>query len=164
MSSPTPHRFEQPVWELGDLIGWVLDRDPAQFGRTFTAEDCRSALFIAHLYKRQSVVDRNADRTILHTLQAGRLVVRDRNGQLVGRDAWMPRNEIYLRQACREYLLYREDCLQLSPEHSQNQSEDCLPGCDMFDDDDQFTSKRRRREWRRQWIAKFAARQRTARR
>ena len=70
--SPPSGRFNHPVWDLRDVIGWVLDRDPAQFGRIHSSEDARSAVRIALFYKRwpRKARDPNALMTILHALHA----------------------------------------------------------------------------------------------
>jgi hypothetical protein len=53
MSSSTPHRFDDPLWEFGDILGSLMNPDPAKFGRFLTAEDYRSEHRRAQWYQRR---------------------------------------------------------------------------------------------------------------
>jgi hypothetical protein len=110
--TPTPHRFYWPAWELGDVFGWVLDRDRALFGRIFTEEDWRSASYIALIYPTNEREPR-APTVLLHALQRGELIARDRDGHRIDLDWWLSKNEIDLRKAARRYLCPREEVLKL---------------------------------------------------
>ncbi len=117
MSSPTPHRFDHPVWDLRDVIGWVLDRDPAQFGRIHSTEDAKSAINVALFYTSHLRPERdpNALTTLLHELQLGRLIVHEGKAALP-REHWGALTELDLRSAISRGLwFWSEDVLRLWP-------------------------------------------------
>jgi hypothetical protein len=114
---PSPGRFNHPVWDLRDVIGWVLDRDPAQFGRIHSVEDARSAVHIASFYKSRprSERDPNALTTTLHALQRGELVAHQAKSALRP-EHWGGITESGLRFAIQDGLwFWREDVLSLWP-------------------------------------------------
>jgi hypothetical protein len=51
LESPCAIRFNHPLWDLRDVLGWVLDRKPARFGRINSGEDWKSAMGRAVLYR-----------------------------------------------------------------------------------------------------------------
>jgi hypothetical protein len=55
VSTPTPHRFIDPIWQIRDVLGWLIDRDPTQFGRIVTRDD----LWAATLYNNRARKDDN---------------------------------------------------------------------------------------------------------
>ena len=117
MSTPASRRFDDPVWDLRDVIGWVLDRDPAKFGRLMSVEDVRSAESIARRYTSQPRPERdpNATRTVLHALQRGELPAHDGDTVLL-REYWGGRAERDLRDAIgRGLWFWRENVLSLWP-------------------------------------------------
>jgi hypothetical protein len=114
---PSAGRFNHPVWDLRDVIGWVLDRDPAKFGRIHSVEDARSAVHIALFYNSwpRNERDPNALTTILHALQRGELVAHQAKSALP-REHWGGITERGLRFAIRDGLwFWREDVLTLWP-------------------------------------------------
>jgi hypothetical protein len=121
VTSPTPHRFDWPSWELGDVFGWILDREPEQFGRIFTEEDLRSASYIAVLY-RCAKGEPSARTVLLHALQRGELIARDRNGTRVDPDFWLPKSEADLPRLGRAFLFRREEVLRLWPQEAGENS------------------------------------------
>jgi hypothetical protein len=112
----TPHRFKHPVWDLRDVFGWVLDRDPATFGRIHTETDWRSAAWAAKFYttKFRPEHDPQAEQTLLHTLQRGELVAYDGNNPVVA-DFWLDKAPQRLR-GFAPFLFRREDVLALWPD------------------------------------------------
>jgi hypothetical protein len=117
VSTPTPHRFDHPVWDLRDVIGWVLDRDPAKFGRIHTMKDAQAAVDCALFYPSQPRTERDprALTTILHAMQAGQLVAHKGDTGLP-REHWGAQTEIGLRSAISRGLwFWREDVLRLWP-------------------------------------------------
>jgi len=86
---PASGRFDDPVWDLRDIVGWVLDRDPAKFGRLHSVEDVQSAVSISRRYTGRSWPERdpNALRTILRALQRGDRALHDRD-TVLPREYW----------------------------------------------------------------------------
>lgn len=124
MSSPTPHRFKNPVWDIGDVLGWLIDREPAQFGRIATESDLRSALRRATWYTSRPWPrlerDPNAPTNLLHALQRGDLVASDPdkrgNDKSLSRDYWQAEDQRDIRAAIgRRLKFWREDVLRLWP-------------------------------------------------
>jgi hypothetical protein len=121
MSSPTPHRFKNPVWDIGDVLGWLIDRDSAQFGRIMTESDLRSALRRTFYTSRpRPERDPSAPTTLLHALQRGDLVAShpDKRGddKSLGRDYWQAKDERDVRAAiARRLKFWREEVLALWP-------------------------------------------------
>jgi hypothetical protein len=116
--SPPSGRFNHPVWDLRDVIGWVLDRDPAQFGRIHSSEDARSAVRIVVFYKRwpRKARDPNPLMTILHALQRGELVAHQAKSALP-REHWGEMTGRGLCAAIRDGLwFWRDDVLALWPD------------------------------------------------
>jgi hypothetical protein len=114
---PSAGRFNHPVWDLRDVIGWVLDRDPAQFGRIHSVEDARSAVNIALFYKSRPRNERdpNSPTTILHALQRSELVAHQAKSALP-REHWGGITERSLCFAIRDGVwFWREDVLALWP-------------------------------------------------
>jgi len=62
------HRFDHPVWDLRDVIGWVLDRDPTQFGRIHNTEDAKSAVNIALFYNGTPRTETGVDQRMSERL------------------------------------------------------------------------------------------------
>jgi hypothetical protein len=115
VSSPTPHRFDDPIWPIRDVLGWVLDRDPAKFGRLYTEEDVKSALFrLNYTRGTRPEHDPRVLTTVLHALQRGDLVAYDGTNS-VPRDFWTDKTPRYIRGA-PDFLLRREDVLALWPD------------------------------------------------
>lgn len=113
-SSPTPHRFDNPAWELGDVYGWVIDRDRSQFGRISTFDDWRSTRYIAALYAGHEH-EAGAGTVLLHALQRGNLIARDRTGRRVSADCWLAKAERDLPALSREFLFRRDEVLEIWP-------------------------------------------------
>jgi hypothetical protein len=115
VATPTPHRFDDPIWPIRDVLGWVLDRDPAKFGRLHTEEDLRSALGVV-FYTRwpRPENDPQVLMTVLHALQRGDLVAYD-GTNLIARDFWTDKTRQYMRGSTR-FLFRREDVLVLLPD------------------------------------------------
>jgi hypothetical protein len=117
MVSPTPHRFTNPAWELGDVFGWLLDRYPAKFGRILTEDDWRSALWqVNYTSFPRAKHDPEAATRLLHVLQRGELIAFDTSSQPVKPDFWLAKDERDLRAATRKYLFRREHILRLWPD------------------------------------------------
>jgi hypothetical protein len=112
--SPTPHRYQNPAWELGDVFGWVLDRDPEKFGRIFSLHDWQSALYRVHI-SSAAAVDPPARTVLLHALQRGVLVARDRDGNRIDPDYWLSKTEADLPALSRAFLFRREEVLKVWP-------------------------------------------------
>jgi hypothetical protein len=115
VSSSTPHRFDDPIWPIRDVLGWVLDRDPAKFGRLYTEEDIKSALFRLN-YTREARPERDPRvlTTVLHALQRGDLVAYDGTNS-VRCDFWTDKTPRYIRGSA-DFLFRREDVLALWPD------------------------------------------------
>jgi hypothetical protein len=112
LSSPTPHRFNDPVWPIREVLGWVLDRDPAKFGRLCTDEDIKSALFSLNDTKGLEH-DPQVLKTVLHALQRGDLVAYAGTDP-VPRNFWTDKTRQYIRDAT-DFLFRREDVVALWP-------------------------------------------------
>jgi len=110
MTTPQPWRFLEPYWDVRDVLGWLIDRDPKRFGRIFNHGDLRAATF----YKNPARKDDNPARTLLHAFQEGRLP-SFRDGQRVPIEFWSTEsiNEIRNDAATR---MRRQDVLALWPE------------------------------------------------
>jgi hypothetical protein len=113
VSSPTPHRFDDPIWPIRDVLGWILDRDPLKFGRLFTDEDTKSAL-VGTIRRPRTERDRQVLTTVLHALQCGELVTYN-EADAVSRDFWTDKTPGYIQDSTR-FLLRREDVLALWPD------------------------------------------------
>jgi hypothetical protein len=116
----SPTRFADPVWDLRDVIGWVLDRDPAKFGRLMNEIDVDTALFGAKVYTNmpRRECDPNARGTLLHALQRGDLVAHDGETTLP-REYWgnITAGIQDFRRALRLAIwFWRDDVLRLWPE------------------------------------------------
>jgi len=114
----SPMRFADPVWDLRDVIGWVLDRDPATFGRLMNEIDVERAVRLAKLYTRwpRPECDPNAQTTLLHALQRGDLVAHDGDTTLP-REYWGSRTTRDFRRLLRLAVwFWRDDVLRLWPE------------------------------------------------
>ncbi len=96
MSSPTPHRFDDPIWPIRDVLGWILDRDPLKFGRLFTDEDTKSAL-VGTIRRPRTERDRQVLTTVLHALQCGELVTYN-EADAVSRDFWTDKTPGYIQR------------------------------------------------------------------
>jgi len=128
VSSPTPHRFDHPIWTIRDVLGWVLDRDPSKFGRLFTEEDTKSALFRVHIYKTtwpRPECDPQVLTTVLHALQRSDLRSYDGTNS-VPRDFWTDKTPQYVRDATR-FLFRREDVLALWRDPRARSSQETAP-------------------------------------
>ena len=112
VEEPGAARFAHPVWDLRDVVGWVLDRDPGRFGRINSDADWQSAAWAARFYPNmpRTEFDRHADQTLLHALQRGELA--GYQGTVpIPRQFWMDKTELTLRY-CVAYF-YREEVLVL---------------------------------------------------
>jgi hypothetical protein len=115
VSSPTPHRFDDPIWPIRDVVGWVLDRDPAKFGRLYTEQDIKSALFHRNYATDASPEHDPAPTTVLlHALQRGDLVAYDGTDR-VPREFWTDKTPKYIRDSTR-FLFRSEDVLAFWPD------------------------------------------------
>jgi len=111
-------RFVNPVWDLRDVIGWVLDRDPAKFGRLMNEIDVQSAVRRTKLYTRwpRPEYDANAQTTLLHALQRGNLAAHHGETTLA-REYWGSRTEQDFPRTLRLGVwFWRYDVLRLWPE------------------------------------------------
>jgi hypothetical protein len=114
----SPIRFGNPVWDLRDVIGWVLDRDPAKFGRLMNEIDVETAVHVAKFYTRwpRPECDANAPTTLLHALQRGDLAAHDGDTALP-REYWGSRTTRDFRPALRLAIWFWScDVLRLWPE------------------------------------------------
>jgi hypothetical protein len=93
----------------------VLDRDPAKFGRLYTEEDIKSALFSLH-YTRAARPEHDPQvlTTVLHALQRGDLVAYDGTNP-ISRDFWTDKTLQYIRDST-PFLFRREHVLALWPD------------------------------------------------
>jgi hypothetical protein len=112
---PAPSRFNDPIWDLRDVIGWVLDRDPAKFGRLYTKENITSALFrLNYTRGTRPEHDQQVLTTVVRALQRGDLVAYDGTNP-VARDFWTDKTPQYIRDSTG-FLFRREDVLALWPD------------------------------------------------
>jgi hypothetical protein len=135
LSQPTPERFENPVWVMGDLIGWLIDPDPAKFGCAAEPGDLPLPIF----HSDPAVRWRLPEGKMLKALISGALTAYDpRSGQAIPRDAWIFCNVGDIRAGIRRRLLFRrEEVLRFAPELAASPSsrsarnsptEDAMPG------------------------------------
>jgi hypothetical protein len=90
MSKPSPERFDNPWWTLGDVIGWIADRDPEKFGRIATVADLPPLIFQSDPNLRE----RAPEIRLLRALERGDLIAYDpSNGKPVLRRFWRFKNE-----------------------------------------------------------------------
>lgn len=89
MAQPQPHRFDDPSWSLADAFGWVLDRDPAKFGRlrTATAWGAATSGFYDGVPSSERALQ--AAKVLLHAVQRGELIAIDGKGNRVSPDDWL---------------------------------------------------------------------------
>jgi hypothetical protein len=117
MPIPTPHRFDNPLWEVGDILGWLIDHDPANFGRFLTAEDYedyRSEHRRAVLYGKPLPLNENPTRTLLHWLIGGDLTVFDKQeNKWLSEEDWYGKDERDVVRGIRRYVAKREEVLRL---------------------------------------------------
>jgi hypothetical protein len=113
MSKPSPERFNNPWWVIGDVIGWIDDRNPAQFGRIATAADLPRLRFECDSEVRES----RPEIKLLRALERGDLVAYDPiNRQSVPREFWRFKNEGDLHALFARGLSFRrDDVLRLWP-------------------------------------------------
>jgi hypothetical protein len=117
MSSPTPHRYPENRWELGDVFGWIIDRDELRFGRVLTPDDWMRASYSNAVHPRAdlSPTRYRARTNLLEALRNGDLVARDLNGNKVKSDFWLPKREVDLSDLGRAYVFRRDEVLKLWP-------------------------------------------------
>lgn len=77
--TPTSWRFNEASWDMSDVIGWILYRDPKNFGGTLATGDVKRAI----LYKKAGLVLRE----LLNVLKSGKLEAL-RDGKKVPTDEW----------------------------------------------------------------------------
>ena len=113
MSKPSPERFNNPWWVIGDVIGWIDDRYPAQFGRIATAADLPRLIFECDSEVRES----RPEIKLLRALERGDLVAYDPiNRRSVPREFWRFKNEGDLHALFARGLSFRrDDVLRLWP-------------------------------------------------
>lgn len=113
--NPGACRFLHPVWDLRDVFGWVLDRDPARFGRINSETDWHSAAWAARFYTvlPGKEFDRLADQTLLHALQRGELAGYSGTSR-IPREFWIDKTELTLRNCAANF--FREEVLALWPD------------------------------------------------
>jgi hypothetical protein len=110
MTTPQPWRFLEPYWEVRDVLGWLIDRDPKRFGRIVTRND----LGAATRYKNPVRKNDNPSQTLLHAFQEGRLL-GFRGGQSVPIEFWSAKSTAFIRNDV-ETRVRRHDVLALWPE------------------------------------------------
>jgi hypothetical protein len=123
LSSPTPHRYDHPFWEFGDILGWLMDRDPKNFGRFRDIEDYRQErLFgIAHGKSLgQPLLCRNPRQVLLHALQRGQLTAYRGSSQL-DKVYWSGKTVIDVLNGLRDFVAERDEVLRLWRPLSQRQ-------------------------------------------
>jgi hypothetical protein len=93
----------------------VLDRDPAKFGRLYTEQDIKSALFHRNYTTDASPEhDPSPTMVLLHALQRGDLVAYDGTDR-VSREFWTDKTPRYIRDSTR-FLFRSEDVLAFWPD------------------------------------------------
>jgi hypothetical protein len=125
MSSPTPHRFNNPIWEFGDILGCLMDPNPTNFGRFVTVDDYRSELRRAQWYKRGKppLHDENPARTLLHWLQRGDLTAFDKQeDKWLTKKDWVNKDERDVANGVRRYVAERVEALQLIQQKHERQA------------------------------------------
>ena len=110
MTTSQPWRFLEPYWNVRDVLGWLIDRDPKRFARIFNLSDLRAAT----LYRKPGRKDNNPTRTLLHAFQEGRLQAF-RDGQSVPVEFWSTRSAANVRDDV-DTRVRRNDVLALWPE------------------------------------------------
>ena len=99
--TPTSWRFNRASWDMSDVIGWLLYRDPKNFGDFFTPGDIRQA--ILHI--------RNAGiifQELINALQSGALKAL-RNGKEIPSGEWFVQEPLHqsLIRALKSGVLFR---------------------------------------------------------
>jgi hypothetical protein len=114
VSIPSPERFNNSWWVIGDVIGWIADRDPEKFGRIATVADLPLPIFQSDPNLRE----RAPEIRLLRALERGDLVAYDpSNGKPVPRHFWRFKNEGDVSALFgRGYSFEREHVLRLWPE------------------------------------------------
>jgi hypothetical protein len=114
-SSPTPHRFEHPLWAFGDVLGWLMDRHPNNFGRFWTQDDFRSEYYRRAMLKSGSPpLVKNPRQVLLHALQRGQLTAY-RQGRRLDRTEWFAKTETDILHGLRDFIVERDQVLNLWP-------------------------------------------------
>lgn len=114
-SSATPHRFEHPLWEVGDILGWLMDRDPGNFGRFLTQDDFRSEYYVRVILKSgETSLSLNPRQELLHALQRGQLAAY-RDGRRLDKIEWFSKNETDILNGIRGFVVERDEVLKIWP-------------------------------------------------
>jgi hypothetical protein len=112
-SSATPHRFDNPVWEFGDILGWLMDRNQRNFGRFWTQDDFRSEFYIRAVLKSGVPLPiANPRRALLHALQRGQLTAY-RQGNRIDKAEWFAKTETDILNGIRAFAVERDEVLKL---------------------------------------------------
>ena len=110
MTTPQPWRFLEPYWDVRDVLGWLIDRDPKRFGRIFNPSDLPAAT----LYIDPARKDDNPTRTLLHAFREGQLQAF-RDGQRVPVEFWSTRSAANVLDDV-DTRVRRNDALAIWPE------------------------------------------------
>jgi hypothetical protein len=121
LSSPTPHRLRDPIWGIGDALGWLPDRNPASFGRFWTTDDFLSE----QRYKStKPSLCRRPQRVLLHALQRGQLAAYEQTKRL-DRTFWIDKFDTFIPKGIGRFVVESDEVLRLWP---------ALPSSDLPDE------------------------------
>jgi hypothetical protein len=117
MSKPSPERFCNAWWVIGDVIGWIGDRDPAQFGRIATVADLPPLIFEPDSEVRES----RPEIMLLRALERGDIVAYTAlDKQPITVEFWQSKNEGDLHALfARGYSFQRDAVLAILPPRAE---------------------------------------------
>ena len=160
------YEFQNLDWSLGNVLSWIAFRDPLLICKF----ESRRNLAAKRLYDfprsgplgRPMVVPL-ADRILLDALKEGPMTAI-RAGAEIPSAFWFGKQTLDLKMDLR---LRRAEVISRWPADIGEQA--IVPsrtagGCEMSEEDDGRARKWQREKWRRDWIVRYAERQRAARR
>lgn len=113
MSNLTPERFSNRFWDLGDVLGWIADRDPVKFGRIVSVHDLPPLIFRVEPVPPEE----GPEEELLRALQDGNLVAYDLaevgENSRINADFWLFKNRGDIRGHIGRVSFRRNDVLQV---------------------------------------------------
>jgi hypothetical protein len=106
MSDPTPERFHNFWWTIGDVMGWLADGGArAKFGRIATVADLSPPIF----EDDSEACERRPEILLLRALQQG-LIAHDPRAGPIAPEIWLPSmNEGDIRELFRRGASFKHD-------------------------------------------------------